>query len=62
MARVETAAAQRRLKTRQALGQNQRTDALGTANLVRGKRYQIGVQCLDIEWNPSKSLDRIDMQ
>ena len=39
-----TAAAQQRLEAEHVVGQNQRADALGPADLVRRKRQQIGLQ------------------
>ena len=57
-----TAAAQHRLKAEQAVSQDQGADALGTADLVRRKRHQIGTQGIDIERYLSKGLDRVDMQ
>ena len=50
------------LEAEQALCQHQRAGPLGTADLVRGKRYQIGIQYLDIDRNFSKRLDRVDVQ
>ena len=57
-----TAAAQQRFKPQHALGQDQRADALGAADLVRRKRHQIGIHRIDIERYFPKRLDRIDMQ
>ena len=42
-AQLLTAATQQRLQPLHVLGQNQRTDALGAADLVRRKRDQIGL-------------------
>ena len=49
-------------KSGHSLGQNQRADALRTADLVRRKRHQIGSHRIDIERYFSERLDRIDMQ
>ena len=43
-AQLLSAAAQQRLQPLHALGQHQRADALGTADLVRRQRHQIGLQ------------------
>ena len=56
------AATQQRLQPLHLLGHNQRTDALGAADLVRRKRDQIGLHRLDIKRYFSKRLDRVDMQ
>ena len=57
-----TTAAQQRLKPRQALGQHQRTDALGATDLVRRKRHQISIQYIDIKRYFSERLNRVDVQ
>ena len=44
------------------LGQNQRADALGAADLVRRKRDQIGLHRSEIKRYFSQRLDRIDVQ
>ena len=61
-AQLLTAATQQRLQPLHVLGQNQRADALGAADLVRRKRDQIGLHRLDIKRYFSKRLDRVDMQ
>ena len=48
-AQLLTTATQQRLQPLHVLGQNQRTDALGAADLVRRKRDQIGLHRLDIK-------------
>ena len=62
MAPLLAAAAQQRLDALDALGGDQRANALGTADLVRRQRHKIGSQFLDIKWYFSKRLDRVDMQ
>ena len=61
-AQLLTAAPQQRLEAEQALGQNQGANALGAADLVRRKRYKIGIHRIDIKRYFSKCLNRIDMQ
>ena len=57
-----TAAADQRLGQMQSLAPNQRTGALRAADLVRGNRQKIGLQFIDIAFDPSRRLDRIDVQ
>ena len=56
------AAAQQRLETCKPLGQHQRADTLGAADLVRRQRQQVGASRSEIERNLAERLDRIDMQ
>ena len=56
------AAAQQRLRSRKALGQNQRAGAFGAADLVRRKGHQIGIYHTDIKRYFSECLDRVDVQ
>ncbi len=53
---------QQRLQPLDVLGQHQRADALGAADLVRRKRHQIGLHRSDIKRYFPKRLDRVDMQ
>ena len=57
-----TATAQQWLEPEHPLGHNERADALGAANLVRGQRQQIGIQAVHAKRPFSERLDRIDMQ
>ena len=61
-AQLLTTATQQRLQPLNALGQNQRTNALLAADLVRGKRDQISLHRIDINRYFSKRLDRVDVQ
>ena len=61
-AQLLTTATQQRLQPLHVLGQNQRTDALGAADLVRRKRDQIGLHRFDIKRYFSQRLDRVDVQ
>ena len=49
-------------KVNALLAPDQRAGALGTADLVRAERHQVGAECIDVERHATRRLHGIDMQ